>query len=102
VVDDGDRATATACLVRGDRGNWFQLDSLRRHLREHFESLHLLQLEPVHGEDGQAHIAASLARVRPEIAVRAASFLAGILELTPWLTPVSSRPAAATGPSGSP
>jgi len=71
------------------------LDSVRRHLGEQFESWHLLQLGPVHGEDGQPYIAASLARVRPEIADWAATLPSGILTLTPWLTPLPSRPAAA-------
>ncbi len=76
-----------------------QLDNVRHHLREQADYWHLLQSGPVHDQDGQAHIAAALARVRRGIAARAATLPAGIVELTPWLTPVSSRPATAADSS---
>lgn len=69
-----------------------QLEGVRRHLHERFEDWHLLQLGPVHGEDGQPHVAATLARVRPDIAAWTTTLPHGILELTPWMTPVASRP----------
>jgi len=72
-----------------------QLEGVRSHLSEHFERWHLLQLGTPHDQDGQPHVAADLARVRPDIAACTATLPAGIVELKPWMTPVTSRNAAA-------
>jgi hypothetical protein len=65
-----------------------QLDAVRDHLDQRWQHWNLLRLGPQHAEDGQAHIAAGLVRVLPEIAVWAASPPSGIVALEPWLTPV--------------
>jgi len=62
-----------------------QLDAVRDHLEQRWQSWDLYQLGPRHGEDGQAHIAARLVRVLPEIADWAASLPPGIVVLEPWL-----------------
>lgn len=64
-----------------------QLDGVRDHLYQRWQDWSLYQLGPQHAEDGQAHIAARLVRVLPEIAVWAASLPPGIVALEPWLTP---------------
>ena len=65
-----------------------QLDAVREHLDQRSQQWNLLQLGQQHAEDGQAHIAARLVRVLPEIAAWAASLPSQILALEPWLTPV--------------
>jgi hypothetical protein len=66
------------------------MDAVRDHLHQRWQHWNLLRLGPEHGEDGQAHIAAGLVRVLPEIAVWAASLPSGIVALEPWLTLVRS------------
>lgn len=68
-----------------------QLDSVRDQLHQRSRDWHLYQLGPRHAEDGQAHIAARLVRVLPEIAAWAASLPCGIAALKPWLTPANSH-----------
>src|SRR5208282_390558 len=65
-----------------------QLDAVCDHLQQRWQHWNLLRLGPQHAEDGQAHIAAGLVRVLPEIAVWAASLPSGIVALEPWLTPL--------------
>jgi hypothetical protein len=69
-----------------------QLDAVHDHLHQRWQHWKLLRLGPQHGGDGQAHIAAGLVRVLPEIASWAASLPLGIVALEPWLTPVPRRP----------
>lgn len=64
-----------------------QLDDVRDYLHQRWQSWDLYQLGPQHAEDGQAHIAARLVRVLPEIADWAACLPSGIVALEPWLTP---------------
>ena len=68
-----------------------QLDGIRDHLDQRWQAWNLYQLGPQHAEDGQAHIAARLVRVLPEIADWAAALPSGILALEPWLTPAPER-----------
>jgi hypothetical protein len=63
-----------------------ELDGVRDHLRQRWQSWDLYHLGPQHAEDGQAYIAARLARVLPDIADWAASLPSGIVALEPWLT----------------
>jgi hypothetical protein len=67
-----------------------QLDGVRDHLDQRWQSWDLYQLGPQHAEDGQPHTAARLVRVSPQIADWAASLPAGIVALEPWLTPATS------------
>jgi hypothetical protein len=96
VVAAADRAAVEAWLrpqlgtslcVVSSRWTKDQLGSVRDHLRQRWQHWNLYQLGPQHAEDGQAHIAARLVRVLPEIAVWAASLPPGIVALEPWLTP---------------
>jgi hypothetical protein len=76
---------ASLCVVPS-RWTKDQLDAVRGHLGQRWQQWNLLQLGPRHGEDGQPRIAASLARVLPEIAAWATSLPPGIVALEPWLT----------------
>ena len=64
-----------------------QLDGVRNHLHQRRQHWNLVQFGPQHAEDGQAHVAALLVRVLPEIADWTASLPAGIVALEPWLNP---------------
>jgi hypothetical protein len=70
-----------------------QLDAVRDHLHQHHEQWSLYQWGPQNTGDGQAHMAARLVRVLPEIAAWAATLPPDILLLEPWLVPL--RPGAA-------
>jgi hypothetical protein len=63
-----------------------QLDAVGDHLYRHHEQWALYQWGPQNTADGQAHMAARLVRVLPEIAAWAAALPQGILLLDPWLT----------------
>jgi hypothetical protein len=78
----------TSLCVVPSRWTQDQLDAVRDYLHQRWQHWNLLRLGPEHGEDGQAHIAAGLVRVLPEIAVWAASLPSVIVALEPWLTPV--------------
>jgi hypothetical protein len=78
----------TSLCVVPSRWTQDQLDAVRDHLQQRWQDWNLLRLGPEHGEDGQAHIAAGLVRVLPEIAVWAAALPSGIVALEPWLAPV--------------
>ena len=78
----------TSLCVVPSRWTQHELDAVRDHLNQRWQQWNLLQLGPQHDENGQAHIAAGLVRVLPEIAVWAASLPSGIVALEPWLTPV--------------
>lgn len=71
-----------------------QLDDIRGYLLERFQQWTLYQLGPAHADDGQAHMAARLVRVLPEIAAWAGSLPPGVLALEPWLTPSSAAATA--------
>jgi hypothetical protein len=75
------------CVVPS-RWTQVQLDVVHHHLDQRWQQWYLLRLGPQHGEDGQAHIAASLVRVLPEIASWAAALPSGLVALDPWLIPV--------------
>jgi hypothetical protein len=64
-----------------------ELQAVGAYLREHSQEWNLLQWGPHSNEDGQACMAARLARVVPQIAIWAASLPADILTLDPWLAP---------------
>jgi hypothetical protein len=64
-----------------------QLDDVRGYLHHRMQRWNLYQLGPRNADDGQAHIAARLVRVLPEIAAWAAALAPGIVVLDPWLTP---------------
>ena len=64
-----------------------QLEAVRDQLFQRWQHWNLFRLGPRHAEDGQAHIAADLVRVLPEIAVWVASLPSGIVALEPWLIP---------------
>lgn len=73
-----------------------QLDTVRDYLHYQWEQWGLYQLGPHNTDDGQAHIAARLVRVLPEIAAWAATLPKDILRLEPWLMPLKlRRPASA-------
>jgi hypothetical protein len=76
----------TSLCVVPSRWTQDQLGAVRDHLHQRWQHWNLLRLGPEHGEDGQAHIAAGLVRVLPEIVVWAASLPSGIVALEPWLT----------------
>ena len=93
VVRAGDRATATGRLIRTDRVTLFHPGVNQAVVVVAAADLdwHIYQLGPQHGEDGQAHIAARLARVLPEIADWAATQPPGLVVLEPWLSPPSRQ-----------
>jgi hypothetical protein len=78
----------TSLCVVPSRWTQDELDAVRDYLHQRWQHWNLLRLGPQHDQDGQAHIAAGLVRVLPEIAVWAASLPSGIVALEPWLTPV--------------
>ncbi len=61
------------------------------------EQCGLYQLRPHNTDDGQAHMAARLVRVLPEIAAWAATLPEDILLLEPWLMPLRAGAAGEHG-----
>ncbi len=71
-----------------------ELDAVGDYLHRHHEQWSLYQWGPQNADDGQAHMAARLVRVLPEIATWAAALPKGILLLEPWLMPLRAEPAS--------
>ncbi len=68
-----------------------QLDAVGGQVDRHHQQWGIYRWGPHNDDEGQAHIAAELVRVRPETATWAATLPAGILRLQPWLMPVRAR-----------
>jgi hypothetical protein len=80
------------CIV-SSRWTTAQLGAVGDYLHRHHEQWSIYQSGPHNADDGQAHIAARLVRVLPEIALWAAALPMGILVLEPWLMPTRATPA---------
>jgi hypothetical protein len=68
-----------------------QLDAVGDYLHRHHEQWTLYQWGPQNTDDGQAHMAARLVRVLPEIAAWTATLPQDILLLQPWLIPLRAE-----------
>jgi hypothetical protein len=77
----------TSLCVVPSRWTKDQLDDVRDYLHQRWQRWDLFRLGPQNAADGQAHIAARLVRVLPEVAAWAACLPSGIVVLEPWLTP---------------
>lgn len=77
----------TSLCVVPSRWTKGQLDDVRDDLSRRWQQWDLYRLGPQNGADGQAHIAARLVRVLPQVAAWAAAVPPGIVVLQPWLTP---------------
>jgi hypothetical protein len=71
-----------------------ELDAVGDYLHAHHEQWGIYQWGPQNTDDGQAHMAARLVRVLPEIASWAAALPEGILLLEPWLMPLRTGAAS--------
>lgn len=80
------------CIV-SSRWSKSQLDTVGDYLHRHHEQWNIYQWGPRNDHDGQAHVAARLVRVLPEIAAWAGTIPSGILLLDPWLMPTRAVPA---------
>lgn len=74
-----------------------QLDTVGDYLHHQWEPWGLYQLGLHNTDDGQAHMAARLVRVLPEIAAWAATLPKDILLLEPWLMPLIADAAGEHG-----
>jgi hypothetical protein len=79
------------CIV-SSRWDKAQLDAVGDYLLRHHEQWNIYQWGPRNDHDGQAHVAARLVRVLPEIAAWAGTIPSGILLLDPWLMPTRAVP----------
>lgn len=77
---------ALLCVV-ASRWTKGELDTVQEHLHARYDAWNLYLLGRQNNEDGQAHVAAKLTRVLPEIADWTASLPPGILHFDPWLRP---------------
>jgi hypothetical protein len=76
---------------RAEPVNKAQLDAVGDYLHRHHEQWTLYQWGPQNTDDGQAHMAARLVRVLPEIAAWTATLPQDILLLQPWLIPLRAE-----------
>jgi hypothetical protein len=81
----------TRLCVLPSRWTRAELEAVRRDLQSRHRAWKLLRLSQSADADGQAHIAAELARVPVEAASWAASMPAGIVSLNPWLRPAGAQ-----------